>query len=62
MTLIEKGLIVGNVIRYTQRYHYVIIPKFRDDIDVLWTVLPVSAVKLYRVESRVVVDFFEGSP
>ncbi len=55
----DKGLLVGSIFRQLNAYRYVIIPKNRIDIDVLWSMLPKSA-KLYRVRSIAVADFLEG--
>ncbi len=54
-----EGILVGVIMRKTGSYRYVVIPRDRIDIDVLWTVLP-DSVKLYRVKSpNAVVDFLE---
>ncbi len=54
-----EGILVGNIALRLNAYRYVVIPKNRDDIDVLWSVLPKSA-KLFRVKSIGVVDLLEG--
>jgi len=55
----SRGILVGTITR-TRRYRYVVIPRNRIDVDVVWATLPGSA-ELYRVKASVAsVDFLKG--
>jgi len=55
----SRGILVGTI-TLTCRYRYIVIPRNRLDVDVVWTTLPESA-ELYRVKTSVAsVDFLKG--
>lgn len=60
MSSIGTGLLIGRVTLGTQSHRYVVIPRDRDDIDFLWSMLPDFITEIYRLESRVAINFLKG--